>query len=179
MTVTIESALTSTHASAERLGDAVRELVLIAVEDRPRGTEVHLVTVVHDAALDLAAEAEQAEAALRLEHRADRPTRSVTASRAIADCQAHVNVLGAVLVRELAAPERLSDLAGFGHERGREAAAWAKEIVRCIETCQHLLWADIEPALLAYWQELTEMTDVLVSPATDAEREREGHNHDA
>jgi hypothetical protein len=158
MTVTIESALTSAHASAGRLREAVRELALIAVEDRPRGTEVHLVTVVHDAALDLTAEAEQAEAALRLEPLADRMTRGLPASRAVADCQAHVNALGGVLVRELAAPERLRDLAAFSHERGPEAGAWAGEIIRCIETCQHLLWTDLEPALLCYWQELADTT---------------------
>ena len=158
MTVTIESALTSAHASTGRLREAVRELALIAVEDRPRGTEVHLVTVVHDAALDLAAEAEQAEAALRLEPVADGLTRSWSVSRAVADCQAHVNEFGGVLVRELAAPERLSELAVFSRERGREAGAWAGEIVRCIETCQHLLWTDLEPALLCYWQELADTT---------------------
>lgn len=167
MTVTIESALTSAHASAGRLREAVRELTLIAVEDRPRGIEVHVVTVVHDAALDLAAEAEQAEAALRLERPAGGKTRSSSASRAVADCQAHVNALGGVLVSQLAAPERLSDLALFSRERGREASAWAGEIVRCIETCQHLLWTDIEPALLCYWQELADTTNRTGEPSDE------------
>lgn len=157
MTVTIDSALTTAHASAGRLREAVRELTLIAVEDRPRGTEVHIVTLVHDAALDLAAEAEQVEAALRREHLGGR-TPIWSASRALADCQAHVNALGGVLVRELAAPERLGDLAVFSRERGREAGAWVGEVVRCVETCQHLLWTDVQPALLCYWQELADTT---------------------
>ncbi|MDT5367074.1 MAG: hypothetical protein QOC62_1505 [Mycobacterium sp.] len=152
MTVTIESALTTAQASAKRLREAVGELTLTAVEDRPRGTEVHLVTVVHDAALEVAAQAEQAEAALQSAQKS-------LAASAIADCQAHVHALGVVLVHELATPERLSDLTAFTRERGREARAWAGEIVRCIETCQHLLWTDIQPALLCYWRELADTTN--------------------
>jgi hypothetical protein len=167
MTVTIESALTSAHASAGRLREAVRELTLIAVEDRPGGTEVHLVTLVHDAALDVAAEAEQVEAALRREHPAGGRTPTWSAPRAVADCQAHVNALGGVLVRELAAPERLGDLAVFSRERGREAGAWVGEIVRCIETCQHLLWTDVQPALLRYWQELADTTNRTGEPSDE------------
>jgi hypothetical protein len=167
MTVTIDSALSSAHASAERLRDAVNELTLIAVEDRPRGTEVHLVTVVHDAALDMAAEAEQAETALRLELPSRAGTFGSAASRAVADCQSHVNELGGVLVRDLAAAGRLSDLAVFRRERGREARAWADEIVRCVETCQHLLWTDVQPALLCYWQELAEQTNRTREPSDD------------
>jgi hypothetical protein len=156
MTVTIESALTSAHASAGRLREAVRELTLIAVEDQPRGTEVHLVTLVHDAVLDLAAEAEEAEAALHTGSNTVATTQISPATRAVADCHMHVNALGRVLVTELAAPERLSELALFSRERGREAGAWAAEIVRCIETCQDLLWRDVQPALLCYWQELAD-----------------------
>ena len=42
MTVTIESALSEVQASARRLREIVRELVLIAVEDQPRNCQVHL-----------------------------------------------------------------------------------------------------------------------------------------
>jgi hypothetical protein len=147
MTVTIESALAAVHASTGRLREAVGDLVLTAVEDQPRGTDAHLITIVHDAALDLAAEAEQAAAALHA---------TAVVPVAVAHCHARVNALGDVLVRDLAPPERLTELAGFGAEHGREAAAWATEIVRGIQTCQHLLWTDIAPALLAYWQELAD-----------------------
>jgi hypothetical protein len=155
MIVTVESALNSVHASAERLREAVQELVLMAVEDRPRGTELHLTTLVHDAALDVAAEAEQAQAVLRPDRHGEGASRAVT-SRQVAEGQARVNALGAVLIHELAAPERLGELAALGRDRGREAGAWAKEIVRCIETCQHLLWTDMQPALLGYWRELAD-----------------------
>jgi hypothetical protein len=155
MTVTMESALHSVRASAERLRDAVQELVLIAVEDRPLGTELHLTTIVHDAALDLAAEAEQAAGALGPGERDEDVPRAAT-SRHVAQCQERVNVLGAMLARDLAAPPRIAELADPGKCHGREVGAWAKEIIRCIETCQHLLWTDIQPALLGYWRELAE-----------------------
>jgi hypothetical protein len=154
MIVTVESALTSVRASAERLREAVQELVLIAVEDRPCGPEIHLTTQVHDAALDLDAEAEQATDALRS---GGQGTSRAVGGRHVAECQACINAFGAVLVRELAIPGRLNDLATLGHVHGREAGAWADEIVRCIEICQHLLWTDVQPALLGYWEEVIEM----------------------
>lgn len=160
MTVTVQSALASVQASARRLGEAARELVLIAVEDRPRGSEVHLVTLVHDAALDVAAEAEQADSVLPPED-----VSGARASQAVAGCQAHVNLMGAVLVRELATPERLNDLTVFGRDHGREARAWAKEILRCIESCQHLLWTDMQPALLGYWREIADRADQTCAPS--------------
>jgi hypothetical protein len=163
MTVTVESALNSVRASAQLLREAVQELVLIAVEDRPRRPELHLTTLVHDAALDLDAEAEQAMDALR-PGRGGEGTSRAAANRHAAECQAHVNVLGAVLVRELAAPERITELSTLGADRGREAGAWAEEIIRCIETCQQLLWTDVQPALLGYWQELADITERTCMP---------------
>ena len=177
MTVTAESALSLVRASAERLREAVQELVLIAVEDRPRGPELHLITQVHDAALDLGAEAEQAAGALPLDGDGGGESRAA-AARHVAECHVRVNVLGAVLVRELAAPERITELAALGADHGREAGSWAEEIIRCIETCQHLLWTDVQPALLGYWQELADMTRRTWAPATETKLEREGHSHD-
>lgn len=158
MTVTVRSALSEVQASALRLRDLSRELVLTAVEDQPRNCEVHLVTVIHDAALDVAAEAEQADAALGLEQAKGVP-RHAAASRMVARSQHHVTSLGEVLVRQLAAPELINDLTALGRERGREVSAWAAEIMRCIQACQIALWTDVAPALLAYWQELADITD--------------------
>lgn len=178
MTVTVASALTSVHGSAERLREAVQQLVLIAVEDGPRGTELHLTTIVHDAALDLAAEAEHATAALGPRWEADGVSRAA-ASHRVRAYQACVNRLGCVLIGELATAERLHYLAALGTDHRREAGAWAEEIIRCIETCQHLLWTDVQPALLGFWQEFTDLTDRTCAPATDPELEREGHSYDA
>jgi hypothetical protein len=156
MTVTVQSALSAVQAAAGRLHEAVQELLLIAVEDGPRGIEVHLATIMHDAALDLAAEAEQATGALGQNGPAE-GTRRAAAAQRVARYQARINMLGSVLVRELVSPERITELSALGATRGREAGAWAEEIVRCIETCQHLLWTDVQPALLAYWEEIIEM----------------------
>lgn len=159
MTVTVQSALSEVQASARRLRESARELVLTAVEDQPRNCQVHLVTIVHDAALDATAEAEQAAAALGLEQTADiAPPRAVTPQE-IARCQHHISLLGAVLVRQLAAPELLNDLAALGRAHGREVRAWSAEITRRIQACQIALWTDVQPALLGYWQELADITD--------------------
>lgn len=178
MTVTVESALTSVRASAERLREAVQELVLIAVEDRPRGPEIHLTTQVHDAALDLAAEAEQATSAFPPSGEGERMPRA-DAARHVAQCNASINGLGVILIRELTAAERITELAALGADHGREAGSWAEEVIRCIETCQHLLWMDVQPALLGYWQELADMTNRTCASATDTGLEREGQSHDA
>lgn len=175
MTVTVDSALSAVQAAAGRLHEAVQELLLTAVEDGPRGIELHLATIMHDATLDLAAEAEQAWALLRSAGHDDHTPRAVT-PRQLADYQARINALGAVLVRELAVPERLNDLAALGRDHGR-SGAWAGEIVRCIETCQHLLWTEVQPTLLGCWQELAP-TDRICAPATDTELETEGHRCD-
>ena len=158
MTVTVRSALREVQASARRLRDLVGELVLAAVEDQPRNCQVHLITVIHDAALDAAAEAEQAQAAVGPEM-ANGAARQLATPQAVARCQDHVTSLGEVLVRQLAAPELLNDLSALGREHGREVHAWAAETMRCIQSCQLALWTDVEPALLAYWQELADITD--------------------
>jgi hypothetical protein len=67
-------------------------------------------------------------------------------------------LLGAALVRALAAPEIQNDLAALGRERGREVSAWVREISRCIQACQIALWTEVQPALLGYWQELADIT---------------------
>jgi hypothetical protein len=157
MTVTVQSALGEVRAAARRLRELGRELVLTAVEDQPRNCQVHLVTVVHDAALDVAAEAEQADAAMDEEEPRTGPPASP--SQAVAHCQHHVTMLGAVLVRELAAPELMNDLSALGREHGREVSAWVGETIRCIQACQIALWTDVQPALLDYWRELADITD--------------------
>jgi hypothetical protein len=152
--VTVQSALGEVQASAQRLREIARELVLTAVEDQPRHCQIHLVTVVHDAALDVAAEAEQAAAAVTTGQEADGHQ-----SRAVARCQCHAGLAGVALVRGLAAPELLNDLAALARERGHEVSVWVAEINRCIQACQVALWTDVFPALLGYWQELADLTD--------------------
>ena len=158
MTVTVQSALTEVQASARRLREAARELVLTAVEDQPRNCQAHLIVIVHDAALQVAAEAEQADAAVSPEQGpGSAPPQA--AAQAVAHCQRHVTSLGAALVCELAAPELLNDLAALARERGREVDAWVREIFRCIQACQIALWTDVQSALLGYWRELADITD--------------------
>lgn len=157
MTVTVQSALDEVRAAVRRLRELGRELVLTAVEDQPRNCEVHLVTVVHDAALDVAAEAEQADAAMGEQEPQAGPPASP--SQAVAHCQHHVTMLGEVLVRELAAPELMNDLSALGREHGREVSAWVGETIRCIQACQIALWTDVQPALLGYWRELADITE--------------------
>jgi hypothetical protein len=180
MTVTVRSALSEVQASARRLRELARELTLTAVEDQPRKCQVHLVTVVHDAALDVAAEAEQAAAAVGPEQlMAADGAIEPAAAPAVARCQDHVIKLGAVLVHELAAPELHNDLVALGREHGREVSAWIREILRCIQAGQIALWTDIQPALLGYWRELADTANRTVCPAANAEVVREGRSYDA
>src|SRR5262249_13808610 len=116
-------------------------------------------TVVHDAALDATAEAEQAAAALGLERTATMAPPHTATPQEVAHCQRHVALLGAVLVRQLAAPEMPNDLAALGRERGRYVTAWVPEISRGIQGCQIALRTDVQPALLGYGRELADITD--------------------
>jgi hypothetical protein len=110
--------------------------------------------MVNDAALQVAAEAEQADAAVS----PDQGPGGVP-SHAVAHCQRHVTLLGAALVRDLAAPEMHNDLAALAREHGREVGAWAREISCRIQACQIALWTDAQPALLGYWRELADITN--------------------
>ena len=60
-----------------------------------------------DAALELAAEAEQAHAVLWQDDRPARGAGHRPGPTMVARCQAHVNALGAILVRELTATAML------------------------------------------------------------------------
>ncbi|MGI5453434.1 hypothetical protein ACQEWB_09730 [Streptomyces sp. CA-249302] len=147
MTVTLQSAHTALTAALHRLRDTTRELELIAVSDQPRGGGVVLVDEVGNAALEISGASERAATALQ--------GRDATA---VALCQSYVHFLGSVLTAQLAAPERLADLGTFGGERGREATAWADEVVTCVQACQRSLWNDVLPATLGYWQEIAAQT---------------------
>jgi hypothetical protein len=164
MTVTELSALADVRASVRRLIDTVRELVLIADEDQPRDCHVHLITLVRDAALDVASEAEQADSALRSLEAASCPPIAVTCSVA-ARSQEHLIELGSVLTRDLAEPGRLNDLVRLGGQHGRAAGAWAREIIRCIQACQRVMWTDVLPTVLAYWGELADLISRVNLPA--------------
>ncbi|MGW2517736.1 hypothetical protein ACWC09_12080 [Streptomyces sp. NPDC001617] len=143
MTVTLQSAHEALTAALHRLRDTTRELELIAVSDQPRGGGVVLVDEVADAALETSG---AAELAVTVAQGDSGPT--------VARSQWYVHTLGRVLVDRLAAPERLAELGALGSEFGREAGAWADEVVRCVHACQQALWSDVLPAALAYWQEI-------------------------
>jgi hypothetical protein len=155
MTVTVQSALSEVQAAVRRLRDLTRELVLTAVEDQPRNCQVHLLAVVHDAALAATDQAEQAAALLSSQQHQGVPPRQ--ARRAVVDGQRCLTELGAALVRDLATPEMQNDLAALSRERGGEVTAWVRETGRCVQACQVALWTDLLPAILAYWEELAEL----------------------
>jgi hypothetical protein len=158
MTVTMQSALSEVQAAVRRLRDLARELVLTAVEDQPRGCQVHLVAVVHDAALAVADHAEQAATLVSPQPEGTSPS---PVQGAVVHVQRCLTALGTTLVRELVAPEMQKDLVALGRERGREVNAWVLEISRCVHACQIALWTDLLPAILAYWEELAELNHEL------------------
>jgi hypothetical protein len=158
MTVTVQSAYTELAAAVRRLRDITHELELIAVSDHPRGGDVALVDQVANAALEVSGAAEETATAFH-------DTTTTTgggASSTVALCQKHVLTLGQILVGRLAAPERLAELDALGAEHGREAGAWAGEVVRSVHSCQQSLWSDVLPALFAHGQE----TAALKSPCS-------------
>jgi hypothetical protein len=154
MTVTVQSAYTELAAAVRRLRDITHELELIAVSDHPRGGDVALVDQVANAALEVSGAAEETATAFH-----DTTTGGAST---VALCQKHVLTLGQILVGRLAAPERLAALDALGAEHGREAGAWAGEVVRSVHSCQQSLWSDVLPALFAHGQE----TAALKSPCS-------------
>jgi hypothetical protein len=155
MTVTVQSAYTELAAAVRRLRDITHELELIAVSDHPRGGDVALVDQVANAALEVSGAAEETATAFH-------DTTTTGGASTVALCQKHVLTLGQILVGRLAAPERLAELDALGAEHGREAGAWAGEVVRSVHSCQQSLWSDVLPALFAHGQE----TAALKSPCS-------------
>lgn len=161
----VTTALRELHAAATRLRDAIRELEVIAVEDSPRSGDVYLVEIVHHAAFELSGAAEQAVAALDPEATTGTAGGCRSVGCTVADFHLHVNTLGTTLVRHLAGPERLAELAGLS-AYGPEPKAWSREVARGVATCQDLLWTDLLPALQACWVELVEHPPLPGPPAT-------------
>ncbi|MEV0482163.1 hypothetical protein AB0I69_16330 [Streptomyces sp. NPDC050508] len=152
--MTVQSAYAELAAAVRRLRDITHELELIAVSDHPRGGDVALVDQVANAALEVSGAAEETATAFH------DPTTGGASTVAL--CQKHVLTLGQILVGRLAAPERLAELDALGAEHGREAGAWASEVVRSVHSCQQSLWSDVLPALFAHGQE----TAALKSPCS-------------
>lgn len=143
--MTVDNARSGLLAAARLLLDSTRELELMAVEDRPRTADVHLLDVIQNSAFELSGEVAEGVAALK----------TADAQAAVASCHTHTNRFGEVLIRDLANPQRVRELVGLSRY-GREAGLWAREVMQSITTCQRLLAVELQPALLACWIELVE-----------------------
>ncbi|MEV6109477.1 hypothetical protein AB0M28_32940 [Streptomyces sp. NPDC051940] len=142
--------------AAHQLRDDVLALRLAAVEDRPRREPNKLVDDVGAAGDALAGWAEEVTAAAaRALAALDRPREPHLHHRALADCAAGLERLGAQLHDDLAGPARLDELSGLARRGGPEPRAWVGAIKQAVDRVQRSV-PPVQGALTGCWRELAE-----------------------
>ena len=125
-------------------------------EDRPRRKDVVVASSLGDAVLAVRGILEESRAAADDACEAvGHPLDMDRARRALTTCQERFHRFAAEFSHDLAAYERLADLASVAQERGRDWASWVNVVKQGLEQCQVLVEEGRE-ALFLCWQDLAE-----------------------
>jgi hypothetical protein len=137
--------------------DAILELKVTVVEDKPLRGEAALVDGWGDAVEDLAGAAHEAVEAAGLAQQAvaGHPPDIDAARRALACCHALTLRLARRFWSDLASYERVGDLARLARRRRGEWPSWSASVRLALGRC-HLPLQDADSALLCCWQEIGE-----------------------
>src|SRR5205085_1736229 len=128
---------------------------MIVVADRPRPS-AQPVDRLCDAFTDVLGWLKgMQEAADAAANAAAHPADMYRARRALGDCHSHFSRLSAVFTSELTSWERVAAVRRYCGEHGPEWRAWWKEAAESIRRAREPM-AEVERALLACWQELTD-----------------------
>ena len=152
----IEAAFAKLSTELRALREALVNLRLAAVDEKPARGDLVLVDLYGDGADELLGFIEEALAAVDEGLRAvvppvdlDRARRCLTIGH---ECFARLNRLFAT---DLGRYERIADLAGIGRRRGREWGVWALNVKTALDSCQQPLF-DVNDALFGCWLEIGE-----------------------
>jgi hypothetical protein len=136
--------------------DALAELRVTVVEDRPLHGEAALVDGWGDAVEDLAGAAREAVEAADEARRAVAPPQDLDqARRALSVCHERAGQVAQRFWTELSSFERFGDLTRFARRRRGEWLAWAGGVRVALERCRGPL-RETDGALLRCWQEIAE-----------------------
>jgi hypothetical protein len=155
--MTIEGTFADLSRRLHELQEALGGLGVTIDEDKPRGDDVALASILSDAVLAGGGFLEEArQAAEEGQGAVFDPRDADLARRALILCQTSFHRFAAHFAAELCCCERLEDLKSVGR-RGQEWARWAAVAARSLEQCREQA-EEIRNALFACWQELTERT---------------------
>ena len=156
----LEHAIVELQGRLRKLRDAVGEARLTIVEDQPPG-EFAAVDPFSFGVDDIAGCTDEAfrQAAEAKKAAGQHPPDLNRASRALYQCQEHINRCGSRLIFGLVAHERIEELLGFARKRGRAWLGWATSAKEGLERCRQP-WCDAGDAFLPCWQEIAERAGV-------------------
>lgn len=136
--------------------EAVLELRVTVVEDRPLRGDAALVDDWGDAVEDLAGTAREAVEAADEARRAVGPPPDLDrARRSLSACHERAGRVARAFWSDLASFERVGGLARMARRRRGEWAAWSGSVRVALERCRDPL-READAALLRCWQEIAE-----------------------
>lgn len=171
-------------AQLRKLHDMLLALRLTVVEDKPVKGEAALVDQMEDTILDVMGSLDEClKAAGAAQKAVGHPLDLDRARRALATCQDQFHRIERQYSNDLAAYEKLKDLAGLGNTRRGEWLPWSGSVKDGIEQCRQPL-DGVSNALTGCWQEIAERVGTtsisvqtsnigqkIITKSTDAEAE--------
>jgi hypothetical protein len=149
--------------------EALLELRVTVVEDKPLRGEAALVDGWCDAVEDLVGAAREAvEAAEEVRRAAGPPPDLDLARRSLSTCHERAGRVARAFWSDLASFERIGDLIRLARRRRGEWPAWSDGVRMALERCRAPL-READAALLRCWQEIAErvgMTSVTLHAST-------------
>jgi hypothetical protein len=165
----LEAAFNDLRARMRAVHEALLELRVTVVEDRPMRGEAALVDGWGDAAEDLVGAAREAVDAADLARRALGPPADLDrARRGLSACHEQAGRLARTFWSDLASFERVDDLTRLARRRRGEWIAWSGGVRMALDRCAAPL-READAALLRCWQEIAErvgMTSVALHANT-------------
>jgi len=151
-----ESALQELARELVMLRDALRDLRVTVVEDKPVKGDSVLVDVFGDTADDIVGWLEEALAAAgAAADPADGKESIEKARRALVVCHDRYDRAVRLIATELLSYERVADLTSLGRERGGKWAAWVVAVKEALDRCQPVVF-DVNRALLRSWERVAD-----------------------
>src|SRR5579871_643615 len=136
--------------------EALLELRITVVEDKPLRPDTALADGWGDAAEDLVGSArEAAEAAVDARRAVGPPADLDRTRRALSACHERSNRIAQAFWSDLATFERVEDLGRLARRRRGEWPAWSESVRVALERCRAPL-GETDTALLRCWQEIAE-----------------------
>jgi hypothetical protein len=156
----IEATFNNFLAAIDSLREAIGDLRLTAVEDRPLRDSLMILDRMGDAIDDLDGWLEQgSEATRRAAKAASYPIDTPRTIAALSDANTHLVNLQQKFYSGIASYQQVSELMKLGSSRGGEWRAWSNSVNQALVHAEQAI-IDAHRALLGTWQELAERVSV-------------------